>query len=471
MLVQQGIAKHDPEYAAKILGQPMPDSMARELGVKPGKTFEQQWPSKLSTIKQKIKAGYAKQVDAELKYQKADGKKLAADFIADAKEKARNGQVLTTQEVNAWKQKAQLAGVGIPEELKTYETNAMLNQRVGEQYLESLAASQEGRLTREQLQTVHPLAAAKYWDKVEKWEEAALKDFDSELKIKSFMDVTFKGMGVKDLEKSPAYVEAMSNAKIDYGRKYNQLIAMNYPPSQASHWALHARPGQVTGEDGQPLNDFTGVVTEIKENRESSKYVITGQAIEKEIKPGRLRVARVASGKREMRDDSNIIINGTIGGDYGRRQLDSIAKNLEKYGDKRGLYMDKSARQYYEGLARGRDGNWMGLVDKQLKAIGHEGLWPDRRPPEQDLFEGKDKDGTPIEDPQGLLPLAKAIERASKYPTASTYWYTRNTVRDCWQTESRNPYSCWDTSPNLSPYILGGQTTMLPKWYTMGGNI
>ena len=228
---------------------------------------------------------------------------------------------------------------------------------------------------------------------------------------------------------------------------------MGYKPSLASHWALNATPGQIKDpETGEPLSDFEGVLTEIKQNEHNNKYIRTGQSIENDIKPGDRRVARIASGKREIRDDSNIILNGTIGGDYGKRQLDSIVSNLEKYGPDRGLYMDKGAKQYYEGLARGRDGNWMGLLDKQLKAIGHEGLWPNERPPEQDVFEGRDKDGKRIEDPNGLLPLAKQAERAGKYTSAETYKYIVNILKEGQMFD--RPTTVWDTNENLAPWVF-----------------
>ena len=115
--------------------------------------------------------------------------------------------------------------------------------------------------------------------------------------------------------------------------------------------------------------------------------------------------------------------------------------------------MDKSAKQFYMGLARGRNGNWMGLLDKQLKANGHEGLWPEGRPPEQDLFEGKDKDGKPIDDPNGLLPLATQVERASKHPSSSCYLYTTKLLTDGANYE-KIPNSVWDQNENLAPWVI-----------------
>tara|TARA_R100000329_G_scaffold150089_1_gene142100 strand:+ start:14 stop:2275 length:2262 start_codon:yes stop_codon:yes gene_type:complete len=446
LITSEGIAQQNPEYASKILDQPMPASMAKELGVKPGTTFSEQWPGRTASIKKAIKAGYAKEIKDEETYLKAGGTQIANQFI----EEARKGD-LSTARVNEYKRKFAEVGLPIPSSVTNYETVTMRDEREDKQAIEYLMASNNGYISNEQLDQFHPKAALEFREKATKMEKEALKAHDAPAKIKAHMDTAFTNMGIKANEKSPAYVEAMSNAKADYAEKYNRYVAMGYSSAHASHLALHAQ--QVTDkETGEVLPDSMGVLTEIRTHGEGNKYVVTGQAIEKEIKPGHLRVARIASGKREIRDDPDIIVNGTIGGDYGRRMLDSVIANVDKYGATRGAGMDKSAKKYYEGLARGRDGNWMGLLDKQLKARGHAGLWPNERPPEQDLFEGRDMNGNKVEDPDGLLPLAKAMERASKYPSLGCYRYIKNTCMDA--RDYRNqPGSIWDNSENLVEWV------------------
>ena len=424
IITAEGVAQQNPEYASKILDQPMPASMAKELGVKVGTTFSEQWPGRTASIKKAIKKGYADEIKSEETYLKAGGTKLSNEFI----EEARKGD-LSTARVNEYKREFAALGLPIPSSVTNYETLTMRDEREDKQAIEYLMASNNGYISNEQLDQFHPKAALEFREKATKMEKEALKAHDAPAKIKATLDTAFTNMGIKGNEKSPAYVEAMSNAKADYAVKYNKYIAMGYSSAEASHYALYAQ--QVTNkETGEVLPDSMGVIKEIQTNGEGSKYVVTGQAIEKLIKPGHLRVARIASGKREIRDDPDIIVNGTIGGDYGRRMLDSVIANVDKYGANRGAGMDKSARKYYEGLARGRDGNWMGLLDKQLKARGHEGLWPTERPPEQDLFEGRDVNGNKVEDPDGLLPLAKSMERASKYPSLGCYRYIKNTCID-----------------------------------------
>ena len=447
-LSSEGIALADPEYADKMGAQELPESLRIQLGAKKGTTFAQQWPGRFAKLKKDIKQGYTKATKAELDYQKAFGDELEAEFIA----KARKGD-LSTAEVNQWKRRFGEAGLPIPAGVTKYETVSMRDEREDKQQIEALMASQNGYISNEQLDEFHPQAALEFREKASKLEKAALKEFDAEQKIKAHMDVTFTNMGIKANEKSPAYVEAMSNAKQDYARQYNKYIAIGYEPAVASHLALHGAPGEAKDADGNPIPGAMGVLTEIKQNGESNKYVITGQAIEKELKPGHLRVARVRSGKQEILNDPNIVTTKVIGGDYGHRQITSIKTNIEKHG-RRGLYMDKGALQYYKGLARGRnprEGGWWGLVDAQLKASGHEGLNPAERPRSLDLFTGRDKDGNVIPDPRGSRAVDRKVSRAMQYPSPQTNLYVWNMLQD--QQRFGRGTSIWDQKDNLVPWV------------------
>ena len=88
-LTNEGIADHDPDYAEKKLNQAMPDALCAKLGVKKGTTFEQQWPSKAQTLRNKIKDGIKKKVDAESDWLKTAGKDLENKFIEDARKGAK----------------------------------------------------------------------------------------------------------------------------------------------------------------------------------------------------------------------------------------------------------------------------------------------------------------------------------------------------------------------------------------------
>jgi len=453
ILVADGVAQHNPEYANKILDQPMTDNMCRELGVKKGTTFSQQWPKRTQEIKRQIKEGYVKEVNDEEKFINAAGTELTNEF----KTKAREG-ALSSQEVNEYKRKYGELGLTIPSDVTNYETLSDRDQREDEDSIEALMASQNGYISNEQLDAFHPKAALEHREKASRLEKEALKKHDADKKIKAHLDTAFTNMGIKGNEKSPAYVEAMANAKADYAEKYNRYIAMGYSSAEASHHALHSQ--QVTNkETGEVLPDSMGVLHEIKTNGEGSKYVITGQSLEKELKPGHLRVARIRGAKQEILDDPNSVTTKVIGGDYGHRQITTIAENVEKHG-RRGLYMDKGALQYYKGIARGRNarqGGWWGIVDAQLKAAGHKGLNPAERPKALELLTGEDADGNTIPDPRGSRAVDQRVSRAMNYPSQQTSLYAMNSLRDG-QRFGRGT-SVFDQPENL------------PAWYTLGGNL
>jgi len=451
ILTQEGIDRQNPEYAETVLNQPMPASMAKELGVKPGKTFAQQWPGKVKSIKAAIRKGYVDQVNEEEKYLEAAGTDLSNTFI----EEARKGD-LTSQQVNEYKRKFGELGLTIPSSVEKYETASDRNQREDEDLIESLMASQNGYISNEQLDSFHPKAALEHREKATKLEEGALKKHDADKKIKAHLDTAFTNMGIKGNEKSPAYVEAMANAKADYAQKYNQYIAMGYNSSQASHLALNAQ--QVTDkETGEIVPDSMGVLQEIKTNGEGSKYVITGQSVERDMKPGHIRVGQIKMGKDEILNDPFAVTSKVIGGDYGHRQITSIKNNLEKHGP-RGLYMDKGALAYYEGLARGRnarEGGWWGIVDAQLKAAGHEGLNGGKKPIGVQIAAGVDETGNSLPDPNGMEIPAKRMAACMKYQNRYNNRYIMNTTKDCY---NFNGTSVFDEEENLAPwfYNFGG---------------
>ena len=117
--------------------------------------------------------------------------------------------------------------------------------------------------------------------------------------------------------------------------------------------------------------------------------------------------------------------------------------------------MDKGAIQYYKGLARGRDNNWMGLLDAQLKANGHEGLWPQGKPEVQLFMEGKDENGEELVGRE-VEDYRAAIARAGRYPSKSTLLYQRALFKDGINTYEAAPISAFDTQENLMPWITYG---------------
>ena len=448
-LTQEGVNLDSTAVADKYAALPMPDSLADKLGAKRGTTFGQQWPQRFTKMKLDIKEGAIKKIDDEQKYLESAGTKLENDFIKEARE-----GTLSTARVNEYKRQFGDLGLPIPSDVEKYETASMRDEREDKDLIKALMASQNGFISHEQLDSFHPLAALEYREKATKLEDKSLKRHGAEAKIKAHMDTAFTNMGIKANEKSPAYVEALENAKADYALKYNNYIAMGYSSAQASHLALNAQ--QVTDkETGEIIPDSMGVLTEIKTNGEGSKYVITGQSVEKDLQAGHIRVARIYNAKQEILNDPKSITNSVIGGDYGHRQITSIKNNIEKHGI-RGLYMDKGALQYYKGIARGRnarEGGWWAIVDAQLKAAGHEGLSTAGRPEAMDYITGKDKDGNVIPDSHGSSRINRQVSAALQYPSTANYLYAMNQVNDQ-ERGLTGIKSVWDEEDQLLPWVI-----------------
>ena len=455
VLKQEGIRAGNTDIADHYGDMELPASLAKKLGAKPGTKFAQQWPGRFSKLKSDIKAGYATAVDAELKFQKAEGKMIEAGFIQAGKNAAKEGRTLTTKEVNDWKRKFSDAGVPIPNGVIKYETVSMRNEREDTDTIKALIAANRGRITHEQLDQFHPLAAEPFREKADKFENQAWKDFGTDKLIAAGLNEVIDNMGLKGHEKSLIYEEALKNAKIDYLEKFNRYKGMGHSDALANYWALHGTPGQAVDGDGKPLPGEFGVLHEIRTNGAGNKYTVIGQNVEKTLDPGNYRVARIASAKREIdQSDGAAIYTGTFGGDYGAKQLTTIMNNIEKYGY-RGIYMDKGALQYYQGIAEGYNlretGGWWGILDAQLKANGHPGLnEAGKRPDAVNLFKGTDDNDQTLPDPLGENTVNRNISGAFRYPSYHTNLYAMNTLYD---NSNHGGKSRFDLPQNQQPWV------------------
>jgi len=446
MIVTEGINNNDSSHAFKILNQPMPDRLAKKLGAKPGTTYAEHWPGKAGRLQQQIKDGYTKKIENDLKNLEAAGKGLEVEFI----EKART-QPLSTQEVNEYKRGFGDLGLTIPSSVTNYETLTMRDQREDKQEIEALIASQNGFISNEQLDQFHPQAAVDFREKASKLEKASIEQFGGDKQISAALNTVFEGMGLKGNEKTLEYEIALANATADYHEKFNQYVAMGYSERQASYYALNAESVK-DKETGEIIPNSQGVITHIRQTESANKYREPDYVIKGEQKQGHIRVAEIAKGKKQLMNNPDIIFEEPIGGTYGKKQLDSIINNINKYGHNKGVLKDKGAVRYYKGLARGRNINWMGLVDAQLKTVGHKGLWPDERPQLYNLYEGKDEKGKTIADPHKFASVIKAVERAQQNPTKQNTIYAYQLVRDLFP-DSKIPTSVWDDPEEVLSHL------------------
>ena len=448
LLVDEGINAYNDEYAFQILNQPMPDSLAKQVGAKKGTTYAQHWPSKAATLQLQIQNGIKSKLDAENNWLETSGTKKQNEFITEVRE---NG--MTETRANEYKSWYSEFGLTIPDSIKNWESTREVSVREAKDQIDAIIAYNKGAITHAELDQFPQEAAIDYREKADKFEKAALTNSGAEKKIKAALDSTFADMGIKTNEKSLAYIEANENAKADFIAKRNRLIGMGYGASRADHLALYAQMGEIQDAEGNPIPGEIGVITEIEAKKMGSKYAKFGLQVENSIGPDRKNVRQINLGKKEILENRDIITTGVIGGTYGETQITSIKSNLEKFGPK-GLYRDEHALNYYKGLARGRDETWPSIVDAQLKVTGHPGLWPDGKPPIFNLLTGKDNEGNDLPDVDGAKNLNISAARALNYPSDEANLYAALLLSDAIGYKA-TPSSIFDLPENIDPAIFG----------------
>jgi hypothetical protein len=264
-------------------------------------------------------------------------------------------------------------------------------------------AAQNGFITHDQLDEYHPEAALEFRKKADAFEKAIKTEHRVEEKIKAALNRSWEDAGMKQKEKPVVWEYALARALEDYDTKFNDLIAMGYPPKQAAKIALDTPAGGVTDkESGEQVVDFEGVVAEILRTGAGSKYTQEGQEAKDNLAEATLRVHEINIGKKEMLRNPAIFDQEIIGGEYGKKQLQTIIQNIKDYGTWKGLNRSKDALFYYDGLARGKNGlTGHAIIDKQLKLQGHPGLYPAR------VVE--------VPDPDGNIKAAEEAAQPLKY--------------------------------------------------------
>ena len=446
-------ADGNDNYANEVAKWVIPDWLAAKVGAKKGTTYGQFWGGRIAGLKSAIRTGAVKAANEEKNYLNSKGTEKVNEF----KRAIQDGEVKTRDDIRDLKYEFTNLGLTVPEDISNYDT--LLDRYIEDdvELIDRRIAYNKGSITHQELNQYHPEAAAPYRAQATKFEAAQFAQSGAEGFIKSELNGAFEGMGVISNEKTPEYKTALFNAVQDYKKKFNNLIAMNYSPDQASHLALYG-PAKLVTKDGTEVPDSEGVITEINRQKGNTKYRTIGQNIETTgLKSEHIRSNKVLHAKRELAKlpegaENNII----IGGDYGKKQITTIAANIDKYGIN-GLYYDPNALMYYKGIALGRGKlDAYTLVDKQLKVLrkdGKKGLWPDGNKPKLiTLLEAQDADGAPIL-PPAAEKQALAILRSRKYPSATSYLYNKNLMRDG-SKYGTSLFSVFDSPENI--IITGG---------------
>tara|TARA_B100000287_G_scaffold74364_1_gene66129 strand:+ start:729 stop:2954 length:2226 start_codon:yes stop_codon:yes gene_type:complete len=378
-LINEAVRTNNLDHINKVLDQEIPPALAKQLGVEKGTTFAEHWKNKIPELRSQAKKAIVKAREAEEKFINSEKTALNNKYKTIIRN-LPNGELLNGQEIEAIKQDYNRIGEVPPDFIVKYETASLRNERLDKAAIKNLMASQDGAIYHDQLDEFHPLAALEYRKEADRHETALKKTYNVEGLIKAELNETWSDAGIKQNEKKPVWEFALAEANAAYTKNFNRLIKLGYPPDEANRLALHAKVGEVKGEDDEPVNDFEGVVAHLNRTGVKNDYTRYGEEANASLKDAEIMVSKIREGKDFMRDNPTAIVDKVIGGKYGQNHLNTIKQNMETYGVWKGIRMSKDALYYYEGLARGkRKLSGLNLIDAQLKADGHPGIWPDRK--------------------------------------------------------------------------------------------
>lgn len=380
----QSAAKGDPNYANKIGNMELPDYLRKKLGAQPGTKFRDQWPGRIEGLKSAIKKQRADAVREEKRYLESDNIALGNEF-----DKLRRTRDISTDELNDFKNRSRYLGGVLDDRIKKYETVSARDERVDTDRIKDVIASNNGYINHDMLNEFHPRAAAPYRKEADRHEAAQAKRYNVDGLIKGALNEAWTNAGITAKEKPVVWEFALTNAKEDYYRKFNQLVKMGYDPDSANKLALGVNMTATESKDlSEKVPGFEGVVAEIQRTKAASKYTQYGEEQLEKLSNAHIRVHEIDVGKKEMIVDKNAYRTKVIGGEYGKARINEIIESMQRHGTWKGIREAEEALNYYEGLALGKRGMWAyGLIDAQLKAAGHPGIWPDR-------IEQKDESGT-----------------------------------------------------------------------------
>ena len=373
-LVNEAVALGNLNHIDNILNQEIPPVLAKQLGVTKGTTFAEHWGNKVPTLRAAAKKKIVEAANAEKKYLESENTLLGNKFD----EEKRKGEI-STDRLQWYEDQSYRLGGTLDTRIQKYKTASERNAERDKDRIKFLIASQDGAIYDHQLDEFHPLAALEYRDEAAKHEAALKKTYNVEGLIKAELNETWSDAGIKQNEKKPIWEFALAEANTAYNKNFNRLIRMGYPPDQANRLALHAKIGEIKNKQGEPVTDFEGVVAHLNRTGVKNDYTRYGEEANASLKDAEIMVSKIAEGKKFMIDNPDAILNNVIGGKYGQNHLNTIKQNMNTYGTWKGIRMSKEALLYYEGLARGkRRLSGFNLIDAQLKADGHPGIWPDR---------------------------------------------------------------------------------------------
>ena len=374
ILTQEAIRDNSPAKLEYYAGLEIPQQLRKQLGLKPGTTYGDHWGSRFDKARADYSSGVYKAAETKRKELKAATITLGNQFQEESRKGPINEERLAWWEEQSWN----LSGA-LDERIKNYKTISARNIEQDKKKIKGIMATQNGYINHTTLDQFHPEAALDFRDDADKHAAALNKKYNVDNDLKAALNESWTGAGMKQKEKSVVWEFAFANAKRDYERQFNNYIANGYKAPEAHRLAMRGGMGEaVNKEDGESFGN-EGVLTEIQRMGAGSKYTRYGEDQQKLMKDAHLRVQAVDEAKKELQADPYAEQTKVIGGKYGRDRLNEIKESIEKHGTWEGIRRAEKALDYYEGVSLGKRGLFAyGLIDAQLKADGHPGLFPNR---------------------------------------------------------------------------------------------
>ena len=353
-------------YLKRILGQEIPESWAKELGVPKGTTFSQHWKNKVSTLT----AEADKILNDQIKAQKETEDNWLVKQENAFKKRRRKGNISEEEIRETWVPIWTSRGLPIPNVIKTYDTLYDRNADKDRATIESEKKYNPENVTARWLERFHPESKdiEGLQELVNKNRENITKEIEED--AEALLNEVLEDMNLKGNEKTSTYdysKELITKAAI---KKYYENVDKGMPKDTAYD---------------QALNGPDGILTEVEQKRDRSKYVMNPRSKKaneiraKNFKKTQILLEEIFATKTELQHGPpKMWQNEHIGGDYGKAMINEIITNLNdpKYFGHPWLALSRSenALEYYNGVYRGLNPTANGLfdlIDAQLKLNGY----------------------------------------------------------------------------------------------------
>ena len=446
-LVTAGLADGNPEeYITNILNQEIPERWAKQLGVKKGTTFADHWPNKAKTLIDKAEKTQLDSLKADLEQTTIDDKQMLLKF-----EQAKDAGPLSEADMEGYEAYYTSRGLDLPDEIKNYQTTFDREVLADKKQIEDALLTNPELITPEFLGSLNPYAKEGLESKIQSVLEANEKDIMTDVGtlnprklIQAKLNYTLEDMNLVGQEKNDVQVYSTGLLEDAYMTKFYEELDKGETRERAAYNALY-------GE--------TGVLTDVNTNQSNSQYVKSPFAASEKakFKSNEIEQAHILVGKKELNAGLDWRKNH-IGGTYAKKHLDTIEKNIAKYGLWRGLDESKEAVSYYKRMIKGKHfdggGDYIKFIDSQLRlnSPGHPGFYGaeiDINDYNHKLALNKsiwDYDSGNISDAEGFIEVWKDALGTLEFNDIDHWLHASANIKDSFDVDS----GFWSEADNIS---------------------